>query len=161
MSSSGQHFEHESAKKITVVFNSRKFVKFASPPMGDRPKHNRISPPGSAGVLLASRLMPFGNSCVEPQRGSITQPRVGAQRLPWVTMKRISPTLKGLQRLRSIGLMQPRWSSVRSFLPPRVVAALQPWAELLNPFGVRVGSLIVWSSPANSGRHEFPFRFKV
>src|SRR6185503_8645428 len=50
------------------------------------------------------------------------------------------PTLKGLRPRCVPGWTQPRWGCDRNQRPPRVVAALQPWALGRNPVGIHVCS---------------------
>jgi hypothetical protein len=72
----------------------------------------------------------------ESQGDSIIQPRVGeAASLPWVTRRFSSQPQRGCitfapQRYNPVG--------VENILDgrPRVVASLQPWAELRYPVGV-------------------------
>ena len=53
-------------------------------------------------AALRTALLRGAAAVHEPQRGSIHQPRVGAERLPWVTVPHISSTLKGLNGARAV-----------------------------------------------------------
>jgi hypothetical protein len=96
-------------------------------------------PAGSLlGILQSASVCPDSKS----QRDSVLQPRIGAQRLPWVAVSYVfQPQRGGGQSVLSLdatplGLV--RKSNVR----PKVARASQPWALRRNPVGI-LQSLIV------------------
>src|SRR5262249_52336674 len=66
----------------------------------------------------------------EPRRGSVTEPRVAAKPLPWVTAPFFLTTPTGL---RKPAFRNPVGVAIPRFGVPRVAPSAQPWALLRNP----------------------------
>src|SRR5712692_2430138 len=87
------------------------------------------------------------NRLVQPRSGYVLKPNVAAQRLRWVSMKIIQRNPERVVRFRNpVGVAEMNLGVV-----PRVAAARQPWALLLNRFAVNLTMYpTITYSPLNS-----------
>jgi len=90
---------------------------------------------------------PLGCPRVESQRDSVPQPRVGAQRLPWVRVSDHSQPQRGCGHLEFPVAATPLGLASVSAAFPKVARSSQPWALRRNPVGIlRVSSDVRLSS---------------
>ena len=72
----------------------------------------------------------------ESQRDSVLQPRVGAQRLPWVGVSVVSQPQRGCAQSLALPDATPLGLARTSSAFPKVARSSQPWALRQNPVGI-------------------------
>ncbi len=99
----------------------------------------------------ARRILGSAAACgVQSQRDCVLQPKVGAQRLPWVSHVEPEQPQRGCGETVSATVATPLGLLALAHPVPRVARSSQPWAEGQNPVGIRVitGALLLLVSLA-------------
>ena len=91
-----------------------------------------VLPPRPAGTVST---IDSHTACSERQRRSVLQPRVGAQRLPWVGRHKLNNP-EGVAACRRTTLQPFQGCDILGSQTQGSLRGRQPWAECLNAVGV-------------------------